>query len=1302
MRTVVARLLACALATCSLTLLPWVPASAAPGDVVTFQWDNADGSGSDASTQAGFEAFGASSSTSPGGARFTIPSSALGVRLAPPTGKKFVKGQLYNVEWRATSITGEASFSSYVGTPLFPATLCTQPSPTAVFYSGQVNVLAATYDADGALTELAADYHVSCRLSSGVEQTVEGSVRHGSDIPYLALSVAHTTTGTAVGSLTADVVHVRATGTKRIVAGAATLSGDRAADYRVTGNGCEGVTLTQGVTCDIALAFQPQDILSGNQARPVTLSLSTPGHVVDTLRIRLADLARRLPPTPTNLTTFPVSSGLGVSWSGTYYDADAYRLERRTDGGDWTTATTATASRQTDGYFFVDHDTAPGQHVAYRVFAVASGLDSVAGTVEGTRPVASSTPTSTSSVAFLSNDDRVAHATVVDGQDGGTVVTSYNGLPRINASARDSSGTVTAATGLTLPFLPGPGEYRVADRTMGADFSPSSSYQCSTWSDRVLEVRALEYDDTGRPVLLDASWVGRCAYGTVSRVEVRLGVDTPVVLPKADPDRVGQLRTYAGRSLTRTVTVTNPGPSALTLGQATTRGDAAADWSVVGNGCQAVQLLAGETCDVTVQFAFSQAGTRPAALEVSTEDAAGALAPVTVPLDGFGTTPPPSELMGTLTPSIHAMLAYWNKPYDDGGEPVTSYEVERQVDGGAWTRVADVDATVDPYRPAFADKEPAAGHRYSYRVRARNAAGAGAWNDLVFGNREVSERGVVVSGSRATTGPRGLFQVAESDWYAPIVPLTDDPDHDYRDPASSPGGARLVFSRSVGDGSDDEYDLWTGTRTQPAGVRVTTMSGAERDAQFSPDTTRIAFTHESAGQRSVWVVDADGGNARQVRADAASPAWTPDGSGLVVEDDFAGDAPLLRLDLAAGTATPIAGTGGGSEPDVSRSGNLAYADANGRIMQLAAGQTAPTVLKTPSYDRRLSAPVYARNGDVLVETTRVSSGRSESEVTSRLAVVGEPGLLFDDHRAPTVAAAGLRDAVAGSQSFSVTVTDNGGTPDSALRPECRLDGAAWSPCGGPTMLPSLTDGRHVYSLRVADEAGLGTTTDIPFWSDTTAPSIRLSVPSATDALAGRVTFAWDGSDAATGVDFYEVSVRTASPTSGFGAYHLPAGWTAGDVRSSLTTTLGLGQEMCVRVRSRDRVGLYSPYTEQCTARPLDDRSLRPSTGWKRLTEVNALGRTTTTAARRGVSLATAGTVTARRIGVLATTCRTCGSVKVYVGSTYVGTAKLTSSTTRARQMKYLPLLAAPRTGRVTLRTTSSAPVRVDGLLLGRS
>ena len=139
MRTVVARLLACVLATCCLTLLPWTPASAATGDVVTLQWDNADGSGSDASTEAGFEAYGASSSTSPGGAWFTIPSSALGVRLAPPTGQQLRhRPGSTTSSGSATSLTGEASFSSYVGTPLFPATLCTQPFPTAVFYSGQV------------------------------------------------------------------------------------------------------------------------------------------------------------------------------------------------------------------------------------------------------------------------------------------------------------------------------------------------------------------------------------------------------------------------------------------------------------------------------------------------------------------------------------------------------------------------------------------------------------------------------------------------------------------------------------------------------------------------------------------------------------------------------------------------------------------------------------------------------------------------------------------------------------------------------------------------------------------------------------------------------------------------------------------------------------------------------------------------------------------------------------------------------------------------------------------------------------
>ena len=65
-------------------------------------------------------------------------------------------------------------------------------------------------------------------------------------------------------------------------------------------------------------------------------------------------------------------------------------------------------------------------------------------------------------------------------------------------------------------------------------------------------------------------------------------------------------------------------------------------------------------------------------------------------------------------------------------------------------------------------------------------------------------------------------------------------------------------------------------------------------------------------------------------------------------------------------------------------------------------------------------------------------------------------------------------------------------------------------------------------------------------------------------------------------------------------------------------------------------------------------------------------------------------------------CRTCGSVKVYIGTRYLGTVRLTSAQTQTKQMRYLPFQTAVRTGKLTLRTTSAAPVRVDGLLLRRT
>ena len=74
-------------------------------------------------------------------------------------------------------------------------------------------------------------------------------------------------------------------------------------------------------------------------------------------------------------------------------------------------------------------------------------------------------------------------------------------------------------------------------------------------------------------------------------------------------------------------------------------------------------------------------------------------------------------------------------------------------------------------------------------------------------------------------------------------------------------------------------------------------------------------------------------------------------------------------------------------------------------------------------------------------------------------------------------------------------------------------------------------------------------------------------------------------------------------------------------------------------------------------------------------------------------------VKARQVFVLATTCSSCGSLAVYVGSTKVGTLSLKSSSTRNKVMlSTVPTTA--RTGTLKLvSTTSGKPVYVDAFAI---
>lgn len=148
-------------------------------------------------------------------------------------------------------------------------------------------------------------------------------------------------------------------------------------------------------------------------------------------------------------------------------------------------------------------------------------------------------------------------------------------------------------------------------------------------------------------------------------------------------------------------------------------------------------------------------------------------------------------------------------------------------------------------------------------------------------------------------------------------------------------------------------------------------------------------------------------------------------------------------------------------------------------------------------------------------------------------------------------------------------------------------------------------------------------------------------------------------------------------------------------------TVARGHTYCMSVRSMDRAGNVSGWSaERCTATPLDDRSLVASAGWIRSSGSGYYAGTVSSARTSGAGL-TRGSVQARRITLVATTCATCGSLRVYWNGVLIRTVSLVSATTRSRAMVSVVDFGAVRSGTVVLRTASAKPVYLDGLALSR-
>ena len=121
------------------------------------------------------------------------------------------------------------------------------------------------------------------------------------------------------------------------------------------------------------------------------------------------------------------------------------------------------------------------------------------------------------------------------------------------------------------------------------------------------------------------------------------------------------------------------------------------------------------------------------------------------------------------------------------------------------------------------------------------------------------------------------------------APLRNAPGALEREPVWSPDGTRILFVSLLDDPYGDIF-IATVNGTELQDVRNLTRASLapEMTPAWSPDGQFIAFTSYRAGYPSLWLMRADGTEARQVTYGTAEysdyfPSWSPDGRTLTFQ-----------------------------------------------------------------------------------------------------------------------------------------------------------------------------------------------------------------------------------------------------------------------------------------------------------------------------------------------------------------------------------------------------------------------------------